>query len=80
MQVLGGLLYAVAALERHLGLALGTLAGGDEQNAVGSLGSIDSGGRSILQHIDALDVGGVEGGESAGVDDAIEYDEHARVA
>ena len=78
-EVLGRLLDAVAARERNLGLALGTLLGGDEEYAIGSLCTIDGGGRSILQHIDALDVGRVDGGKTAGVDDTVEHDEHAGV-
>ena len=79
VEVLGWLLDAVAALERNLGLALGTLLGGDEEYAVGSLCTIDGGGRSVLQYIDALDVGRVEARKTAGVDDTVENDEHARV-
>ena len=79
VEVLGWLLDAVAALERNLGLALGTFLGGDEEYAVGSLCTIDGSGRSVLQYIDALDVGRVEARKAAGVDDTVENDEHARV-
>ena len=54
--------------------ALGTAFGVDDDDAVGAAGSVDGRGRGVFQHVDRLDVGGVDrrgerslGGES--VDD-----------
>ena len=37
--------------------------GGDEDNAVCTLGTVDGGGRCILEDFHAHDIGGVDGGE-----------------
>ena len=47
----------VHAHDRGLG---GTLLGGDDDHTVRSTGTVDGGGGSILQHVDGLDVGGVD--------------------
>ena len=43
--------------EVELGLAHGTLLGIDDKHTIGTLGTIDGCSGSILEHIDALDVG-----------------------
>ena len=47
----------VHAHDRGLG---GALLGGDDDHTVRSTGTVDGGGGSILQHVDGLDVGGVD--------------------
>ena len=47
----------VHAHDRGLG---GTLLGGDDDHTVCSTGTVDGGGGSILQHVNGLDVGGVD--------------------
>ena len=60
--------------EVHRGFALVAALGVDDDDAVGAAGAVDGRGRGVLQHVDRLDVGGVDrrrerafGGES--VDD-----------
>ena len=60
----------------HVGLALLATLGGDEDDAVGTFHTIDSGGGGILQHGDAL-----HGGDVDGVHRTLNaIDEHQRVA
>ena len=44
----------------HRGFARRTLLGGDEDHAGRSLGAVDGAGRSVFEHRDRLDVGGVD--------------------
>ena len=59
------------AVETHVGieidadLALGSLLGGDDDDTVGTCRTIDGGRGGILEHLDALDVVGVEVGDGA---------------
>ena len=45
------------------GSAAGALLGGDNDNTVGSAGTVDGGGRCILEDGEALDVLRVDGGQ-----------------
>ena len=57
----GYLLGAVVGIEAEARpLAAGAFFGGDEDDAVGPAGSVDSGGGGVFQHFHALDVVGVE--------------------
>ena len=47
----------------NLVVVLGALLGGDDDNTVGCTGTEDGGGRSVLQHGEALDIGRVDGGQ-----------------
>ena len=47
-------------------LALLTFLGGDDDNTTGGLGTVDGSRRGILQHVDLLDVIGVNLRETAG--------------
>ena len=60
----------------HLGgRTLSTLDGGDDDHTVGTTGTVDSGGRGILQDIHRLDVGGVDIRKSAHEGDTVEHDQ-----
>ena len=61
---LGDELPAVVAVVGHHGAAFLTLLGGHEHDAVRSTGTVDGGRCSILEHVDGLDVSGVEGAEA----------------
>ena len=66
VELVGKLAEAHIGVKRHLSFALHALAtlGRDEYHTVGTPGTVDGGGRSVLQHVDALNVGGVEAGHT----------------
>ena len=55
---LGGLLPAIGNVEAYLCLAFLTRLGGNDDNAVGTTGTVDSGRGCILKNVDALDFRG----------------------
>ena len=74
----GHRLPAEVTVEGDLGLPFLTALGGDQHDAVGGLGTVDGGGGGILQHVDALDVGGIDVGDVTL--DAVDQIEGTRVA
>ena len=56
LHLLRNLLPTVGGVERHVGLALGTALRGDDDNAVGTAGTVDGRRRGVLQHVDALNL------------------------
>ena len=70
------LLEADIAVIGHLGRsALATLDGGDDDHTVGTTGTVDSGGRGILQDIHRLDIGGVDIRKLTHEGDSVEHDQ-----
>ena len=65
--------HAEAALIRDVGVILGTLAGGDDDDAVCTAGTVQGTGRCILEHRHALDIGGVDAAEGTVVGNAVHY-------
>ena len=56
---------AVAGVEAHLRCLAGCILSGDDDNTVSSTGTVDGGSGSILQDVNALDVGRVDGVDGA---------------
>ena len=63
VQFVGHLLHTHVGIETYVDFAvvLRTALGGDDHNAVGTAGTVDGRRRSILQDVDAFNLGGVEG-------------------
>ena len=59
------LLSAIVAIVGDGAFALFAALGGDKDYAVGSLRTVDGGGGSVFEDVDALDVGGIKGGDVA---------------
>ena len=67
IQAVGIVAYAEVADIGDLGiLGNGALLGGDDDNTIGSAGSVDGGRGGVLQDGEALDVVGVDGGQRVG--------------
>ena len=58
------LLYAGIGVEVDGNFAFLTALGGDDYNTVCTAATVDSGGEGVLQHVDALDVGGRDVGDA----------------
>ena len=65
VELLGHIAHAQRVVVVHVSLALAQLAflRGDEDHAVGASRTVDSGGRHILQHLDAFNIIGIDGGQ-----------------
>ena len=75
-RVLDGVLETDVVVEGHLrGLAGNTLIGGDQDHAVGTAGTVDGRGGSILEDVHALDVAGGNIGEGAHERHAVQHDQ-----
>ena len=67
IETFGHRLPSHVALVGEFGLALLSALGGDEHHTVGGTRAVDGGGGGILEHLDAGDVAGVDGGHHAGI-------------
>ena len=72
VHLIGRGLHAIAARETHLSPTISTLLGGNKQHTIGCLSTINSRCRSILQHIDTLNVGWIDGRQASRINNTIE--------